>query len=60
MQAKIEGQNLVVTIPLQTPTRSKSGKSYIVASTGGFFKTDATVQGQQVSVSLNAIIGSKE
>jgi hypothetical protein len=56
MSAKIEGKNLVLTIPLQKAALSKSGKSQIVASTGGFTPTTATVDGKSVRVSVNAII----
>lgn len=56
MEVKIEGKNLHIIIPLQKAETSKSGKSRIVAGTGGFTKTTAQVEGKQVSVSVNAII----
>lgn len=36
MKVVIEGKNLVITIPIEEPlTKSKSGKSFILASTRG-------------------------
>jgi len=57
MKATIENGELVVRIPLQTPTLSASGKTLVVASTHGNVKTDATVNGKQVTIGLNAYIG---
>lgn len=45
---------LVITIPLQTPRESSTGKSLIVATGSG--KTDCVVNGKQVSVTVNAYI----
>lgn len=47
---------LVIRIALQTPTLSKTGKSHIVASTGGFATSTALVGGKTVKLSINAII----
>lgn len=46
--------HLVITIPLQSPTLSSTGKSLIVASASK--KTDCLVNNKQVSVTLNAYI----
>lgn len=56
MSAEVKGKTLVLTIPLQKPTPSKSGKSMIVASTGGFTSTTAIVDGKPVRIAVNAII----
>jgi hypothetical protein len=57
MKAEIKDDNLVITIPLnKSPNPSKSGKTLVVATTGGFMATTATVQDKPVKVSLNAII----
>lgn len=56
LTAVIDGQSLVITVPLQKPTTSKSGKSQIVASSNGFVATTAVVAGKAVKVSVNAII----
>lgn len=54
--AKIEGGNLVLTIPMQTPTPSASGKTMVVASSRGNQATTATVDGKPIIVGLNAYI----
>jgi hypothetical protein len=54
--AKIDGANLVITVPLQTPAPSKSGKTLTVASTHGFIRTEAKINDKEVSVSVNAFI----
>ena len=57
MQATIEKGELVVRIPVQDPPRpSKSGKTLIVASSGGNQATTAEVNGKPVVVGLNAYI----
>lgn len=57
METKIEKGQLVITIPLnKKPQPSKSGKSLVVASTGGFVSTSAEVGGKEVKLSLNAIV----
>lgn len=56
MNAKVENGNLVITLPLQKPTRSKTGKSLIIASTNGFMKTGVEVEGKEISLSVNAIV----
>lgn len=55
--AKIEGKNLVITVPMnEKPAASKTGKTRIVATSHGNVKTDLTVEGQQVTVGLTAYI----
>lgn len=54
--AKIENGNLVITLPLQTPTASASGKTLVVASTRGNVKTDVVIDGKQVTIGVNAYI----
>ena len=59
--ATIEGSYLVIRVPLETPRLSSSGKTYIVAGTGGFVKT-AAVEPQTkktISVSVNATIPAR-
>ena len=56
MKVTIEKNELVIRIPLQKPTPSKSGKTLVVATTGGFVQTDAKVDGKPVAVSLNATV----
>lgn len=47
---------LQVRIPLQEPRPSASGKSLVVASTGGNQATTVQVDGKVVTVGLNAYI----
>lgn len=56
LTAKIEGNELVIRLPLQTPTRSTSGKTLVVASSHGNKTTEAEVDGQKVVVGVNAYI----
>ena len=56
MQAKIENNEFVFRIPLEKPHVSTSGKTLIVASTGGNVQTDLEVNGKPVFVGLNAYI----
>jgi hypothetical protein len=55
-EAREENGNLVIKIPLSPPRDSSTGKTKIVASTGGNITTTVMVQGKPVKVSLNAII----
>jgi len=56
--AKIEGQVLVIRIELDNPYPSASGKTLIVATTGGFDRTTAIdpVTKLPISVSVNATV----
>lgn len=56
MTAEIHGKNLVITIELQEPEISKSGKTLVVASSRGNQKTTAMIEGHPVVVGLNAYI----
>ena len=56
MQVTVEKNELVVRIPMQTPTPSSSGKSLTVASTRGNYKSDVMIDGKPVVIGLNAYI----
>lgn len=56
MKATIKNNILTIEIPLQTPTASKSGKTKIVATSGGNITTSALVDGKPVTIGLNAYI----
>lgn len=56
MKAEIKGTDLVITIPMQKPTPSASGKTLVVATSGGNQPTSATVEGKVVIVGVNAYI----
>ena len=56
LTAEIKGGKLIITVDLDTPTPSASGKTLVVASSRGNAATTATVNGQPVIVGLNAYI----
>jgi len=56
MQVEIKGNELVITIPMQKPAPSASGKTLVVASSHGNQPTSAQVDGKPVVVGLNAYI----
>ncbi len=57
MNAKVKDGKLVIEIELErTPRPSASGKTLVVATTGGFKVTNAEVDGKHVSISVNAIV----
>jgi hypothetical protein len=56
MHAMIKDGNLVVTIPVGSPRASKSGKTLVVATSGGNVVTNALVNGKAVTIGLNAYI----
>jgi hypothetical protein len=56
MIAEIKDNKLVVTIDLTAPRPSSSGKTLVVASSGGNITTGATVNGKPVTIGLNAYI----
>ena len=56
MKVSIEGKTLVIRIPMQKPTPSKTGKTLVVASTRGNKETDAKIDGQNVILGINAYI----
>lgn len=59
MKTEVKDNQIIITLPLQQSQLSKSGKTYIVAGTGGFTKTTATIDGKPVSISVNAIIPTR-
>ena len=54
MEIKIQDGKYTINGELQPPVRSKTGKSYVVASTGGFIKV-VDNKGKEFSVALNII-----
>lgn len=59
LSVKIDGNMLVIRIPLQTPTPSASGKTLVVASTHGNTRTDCLIQGKPITVGVNAYIPNR-
>jgi hypothetical protein len=56
MHAEIKDGKLVITINLNPPRPSASGKTLVVASTGGNVATSATIDGKPITIGLNAYI----
>jgi hypothetical protein len=56
MQVQIRDGNLIIAIPLQTPTPSASGKKLTVATTRGNRETTVQIQGKNVIIGVNAYI----
>lgn len=56
LTATVEGDELVIRVPLNEPKPSTSGKTLVVASSHGNKVTEAEVNGQKVTVGVNAYI----
>ena len=56
IETRIEGNKLIITCDLETPTPSASGKTLVVASTRGNVKTSCIVEGKPLTIGLNAYI----
>jgi hypothetical protein len=56
MEVKIENGKLIISIDLQKPTPSASGKTLVVATTHGNTITQCLVDGKNVIIGLNAYI----
>jgi polysaccharide deacetylase 2 family uncharacterized protein YibQ len=57
IKAEIKGTDLVITVPMNpVPVASASGKTLVVASSHGNVATTATVNGQPVTIGVNAYI----
>jgi hypothetical protein len=56
MEVKIENGKLIISIDLQEPTPSASGKTLVVATTHGNVATECVVNGKNVVIGLNAYI----
>ena len=56
MKVKIENGKLIISIDMQAPTPSASGKTLVVATTHGNVTTECLVDGKKVVIGLNAYI----
>lgn len=54
MKTTIKNNTLFIEIPLSEPRPSGSGKTLLVATTGGAVKTSEQINGKALTVSLNA------
>ena len=55
MKTEIKNNELIITLPI-SPRTSKSGKSTVVASTGGNQPTTCEYEGKPIIVGANAYI----
>ena len=55
MTAEIKNNQLIITLPI-SPRTSKSGKSLVVASTGGNQPTTCEYDGKPVVIGVNAYV----
>ena len=56
MKVEIKGKVMIITVDMQEPSPSASGKTLVVASSHGNQPTTATINGKPVIVGLNAYI----
>lgn len=56
MKVEIKGNDMIITIPMQTPTPSSTGKTLVVATSSGNRETTCQVNGKPVTVGVNAYI----
>jgi hypothetical protein len=56
MKAEIKGKELIITVDLQTPAPSASGKTLVVASSHGNQASTAIIDGKPVIIGFNAYI----
>ena len=56
MNVEIKGKQMIITVDLQTPAPSASGKTLVVASSHGNQPTTATIDGKPVIIGFNAYI----
>ena len=56
MDVKIENGRLIISIELQEPTPSASGKTLVVATTHGNMVTQCVINGKNVVIGLNAYV----
>jgi len=55
MKTEIKNNELIITLPI-SPRTSKSGKSTVIASTGGNIPTTCQDEGQSVVLGVNAYV----
>jgi hypothetical protein len=56
MKVEIKGNEMIITMPMNPPRPSASGKTLVVASSGGNQSTTAVIDGKPVVVGINAYI----
>lgn len=56
MKATVKDGTLILEVPLTSPRPSASGKTKVVATTGGFVQLDAQAGGKPIKLNLTATI----
>jgi hypothetical protein len=56
METKIENGKLMISIPISPARPSASGKTMVIATTGGFTTTTVEVEGKPVRINVTATI----
>ena len=57
MKVEVKDKELIITLPLFNPPRpSSTGKTLVVAGTGGFQASTAVLNGKPISISVNAVV----
>lgn len=56
--AEIKNGKLILTLNLEAPAASKSGKTFVVASTRGNKATSVLVDGKPLTIGVNAYISA--
>ncbi len=56
MKVTIEKDELVIRLPLKEPKPSTSGKTLLVAGSGGTVKTGVMYKKKEITVGVNAFI----
>jgi hypothetical protein len=57
---ELDGQTLIIKLQLQTPVRSTSGKTLVVATTHGTITTEAHYENKRIVVTANAFVYPKK
>lgn len=56
IKVTIKGTKLLLEADLEAGVPSKTGKSLVVASTRGYLRTEAKVDGKPITIGFNAFI----
>ena len=59
MKVEVTESEVIIRLPRQAPTPSKSGKALLVAHSHGYQKTTQTVDGKPLSVNAMATIPAR-
>lgn len=54
MKVEVKGKDLIITLPIEEPRLSPTGKTMMVATSHGNIKTGLMVRGKELIVGVNA------